>query len=56
MPPDFADFFRHRDDAAADLIAIDGTDRFILDEAPHVHGDALRQPGRLRSSTTGSGC
>ena len=47
MPPDFADFFRRRDDAAADLIAIDGTDRFILDEAPHVHGDALRQPGEV---------
>ena len=47
MPPDFADFFRRRDDAAADLIAIDGTDRFILDEAPYVHGDALRQPGEV---------
>ncbi|WP_420369720.1 class I SAM-dependent methyltransferase [Curtobacterium sp. L1-20] len=47
MPPDFADFFRRRDDAAADLIAIDGTDRFMLDEAPHVHGDALRQPGEV---------
>lgn len=47
MPPDFADFFRRRDDDAADLIAIDGTDRFILDEAPHVHGDALRQPGEV---------
>lgn len=47
MPPDFADFFRRRDDDAPDLIAIDGTDRFILDEAPHVHGDALRQPGEV---------
>jgi 16S rRNA (guanine1207-N2)-methyltransferase len=47
VPPDFADLFRHRDDAAADLLAIDGTDRFILDEAPHVHGDALRQPGKV---------
>jgi 16S rRNA (guanine1207-N2)-methyltransferase len=47
VPPDFADFFRRRDDDAADLIAIDGTDRFILDEAPHVHGDALRQPGEV---------
>lgn len=45
MPPDFADLFRRRTDDTADLIAIDGTDRFILDEAPHVHGDALRQPG-----------
>lgn len=40
-----ASFRRNRDDDAPDLIAIDGTDRFILDEAPHVHGDALRQPG-----------
>ncbi|WIB00671.1 class I SAM-dependent methyltransferase [Curtobacterium sp. MCBA15_012] len=47
MPPDFADLFRRRPDDAADLIAIDGTDRFILDEAPHVHGDALRQPGEV---------
>jgi len=47
VPPDFADFFRRRDDDAPDLIAIDGTDRFILDEAPHVHGDALRQPGEV---------
>ena len=47
MPPDFADFFRRRDHDAPDLIAIDGTDRFILDEAPHVHGDALRQPGEV---------
>ncbi|WNY33471.1 hypothetical protein Q9Q99_15675 [Curtobacterium flaccumfaciens] len=45
--PDFADFFRRRDDAAPDLIAIDGTDRFLIDEAPHVHGDALRQPGEV---------
>jgi 16S rRNA (guanine1207-N2)-methyltransferase len=42
---DFADLFRRRETDAPDLIAIDGTDRFILDEAPHVHGDALRQPG-----------
>jgi len=47
VPPDFADLFRRRPDDAADLIAIDGTDRFILDEAPHVHGDALRQPGEV---------
>ncbi len=47
VPPDFADLFRRRHDDAPDLIAIDGTDRFILDEAPHVHGDALRQPGEV---------
>lgn len=47
MPPDLADLFRRRDDDAPDLITIDGTDRFILDEAPHVHGDALRQPGEV---------
>ncbi|MBF4606158.1 methyltransferase [Curtobacterium sp. VKM Ac-1393] len=45
--PDFADLFRHRDESAPDLIAIDGTDRFLIDEAPHVHGDALRQPGQV---------
>lgn len=45
--PDFADLFRRRDDSAPDLIAIDGTDRFLIDEAPHVHGDALRQPGEV---------
>ncbi|MEG8033996.1 hypothetical protein QP157_01320 [Sphingomonas sp. LR61] len=45
--PDFADLFRRRDDTAPDLIAIDGTDRFLIDEAPHVHGDALRQPGEV---------
>ncbi|QWS35199.1 methyltransferase [Curtobacterium sp. L6-1] len=28
-------------------MTIDGTDRFLLDEAPHVHGDALRQPGEV---------
>lgn len=43
---DFAAQFRRTpDDGEPDLIAIDGTDRFILDEAPRVHGDALRQPG-----------
>ncbi|MCA5922353.1 class I SAM-dependent methyltransferase [Curtobacterium oceanosedimentum] len=47
MSPDFADLFRRRDDSAPDLIAIDGTDRFLIDEAPHVHGDALRQPGEV---------
>jgi 16S rRNA (guanine1207-N2)-methyltransferase len=30
-----------------DLLDLDGTDRFLLDEAPHVHGDALRQPGAV---------
>jgi len=45
--PDFADLFRRRADSAPDLIAIDGTDRFLIDEAPHVHGDALRQPGEV---------
>jgi 16S rRNA (guanine1207-N2)-methyltransferase len=30
-----------------DLVTIDGTDRFILDEAPHTHGDALRHPGSV---------
>ncbi|SBN62187.1 16S rRNA (guanine1207-N2)-methyltransferase [Curtobacterium sp. 9128] len=45
---DFADLFRRTpDDDGPDLLAIDGTDRFILDEAPHVHGDALRQPGAV---------
>jgi 16S rRNA (guanine1207-N2)-methyltransferase len=45
---DFADQFR-RDPGATepDLVTIDGTDRFILDEAPHVHGDAVRQPGEV---------
>ena len=48
MPPfDFADLFRRRSDAGPDLVAIDGTDRFILDEAPNVHGDAVRQPGAV---------
>ncbi|MBT2502643.1 class I SAM-dependent methyltransferase [Curtobacterium sp. ISL-83] len=45
---DFADQFRRDPDGGEpDLITIDGTDRFILDEAPHVHGDALRQPGEV---------
>ena len=45
---DFADQFRRDPERGEpDLIAIDGTDRFILDEAPHVHGDALRQPGAV---------
>ncbi|ROP65132.1 16S rRNA (guanine1207-N2)-methyltransferase [Curtobacterium sp. PhB130] len=45
---DFADFFRRTpDDDGPDLITIDGTDRFLLDEAPHVHGDALRHPGAV---------
>ncbi|WP_242090279.1 methyltransferase [Curtobacterium sp. DN_7.5] len=45
---DFADQFRRDPDSSEpDLITIDGTDRFILDEAPHVHGDALRQPGHV---------
>uniref|UniRef100_A0A942SYP8 Methyltransferase n=1 Tax=Neobacillus citreus TaxID=2833578 RepID=A0A942SYP8_9BACI len=45
---DFADQFRRDPDRGGpDLITIDGTDRFILDEAPHVHGDALRQPGEV---------
>jgi 16S rRNA (guanine1207-N2)-methyltransferase len=48
VPPfDFADLFRRRSDAGPDLVSIDGTDRFILDEAPNVHGDALRQPGAV---------
>ncbi len=34
-------------DDGPDLVRIDGTDRFLLDEAPHVHGDALRQPGEV---------
>ncbi len=43
---DFADQFRRDpDDGGPDLVTIDGTDRFLLDEAPHVHGDAVRQPG-----------
>ncbi|MFZ7086631.1 class I SAM-dependent methyltransferase [Curtobacterium sp. RRHDQ10] len=43
---DFVDHFR-RDPAGGgpDLMSIDGTDRFLLDEAPHLHGDALRHPG-----------
>ncbi|MFZ6991374.1 class I SAM-dependent methyltransferase [Curtobacterium sp. RRHDQ66] len=46
--PDFADLFRRQpEDDGPDLLAIDGTDRFLLDEAPHVHGDALRQPGAV---------
>lgn len=45
--PDFADFFRRDPDDGPDLLAIDGTDRFLLDEAPRVHGDALRQPGAV---------
>lgn len=45
---DFADQFRRTpDDGGPDLVTIDGTDRFILDEAPHVHGDAIRQPGEV---------
>ncbi|MCJ1714060.1 class I SAM-dependent methyltransferase [Microbacterium sp. M1A1_1b] len=49
MPPfDFAAVFRRDPDAdEPDLVTIDGTDRFLLDEAPHVHGDALRQPGQV---------
>lgn len=43
--PDFADLFRRDLDGGPDLISIDGTDRFLLDESPHVHGDGLRQPG-----------
>ena len=31
----------------ADLLDLDGTDRFMLDEAPHVHADALRHPGAV---------
>lgn len=45
--PDFADLFRRDSGDEPDLIAIDGTDRFLIDEAPHVHGDALRQPGEV---------
>ncbi|PZE61535.1 SAM-dependent methyltransferase [Curtobacterium sp. MCPF17_047] len=45
---DFVDHFRrHPREQGPDLIAIDGTDRFLLDEAPHVHGDALRHPGAV---------
>ena len=45
---DFADHFRRSPaDRGPDLMTIDGTDRFLLDEAPHVHGDALRQPGEV---------
>ncbi len=48
MPFDFADHFRRSPvNDEPDLVAIDGTDRFMLDEAPHVHGDALRQPGEV---------
>ena len=47
MPLDFADRFRRDSDESPDILAIDGTDRFLLDEAPHVHGDALRQPGAV---------
>ena len=45
--PDFADRFRRDPDDEPDLIALDGTDRFMLDEAPHVHGDAVRAPGAV---------
>lgn len=45
---DFAAYFRRDPEISGpDLVAIDGTDRFLLDEAPHVHGDALRQPGEV---------
>jgi len=44
---DFVDHFRRADDEGPDLVAIDGTDRFILDEAPHVHGDALHHRGAV---------
>lgn len=45
---DFVDHFRSSaDHEEPDLVAIDGTDRFLLDEAPHLHGDALRQPGEV---------
>lgn len=45
---DFADHFRRSPaDRGPDFMTIDGTDRFLLDEAPHVHGDALRQPGEV---------
>ncbi|KQO61390.1 class I SAM-dependent methyltransferase [Curtobacterium sp. Leaf261] len=45
---DFADLFRREQGSDdPDLMAIDGTDRFILDEAPHLHGDALRHPGAV---------
>ncbi|KTR38695.1 hypothetical protein NS263_12715 [Curtobacterium oceanosedimentum] len=48
MPFDFADHFRRRSDGdQPDIVAIDGTDRFMLDEAPFLHGDALRQPGEV---------
>jgi 16S rRNA (guanine1207-N2)-methyltransferase len=48
VPPDFADWFRRApSEDEPDLVSIDGTDRFLLDEAPHVHGDALRQPGEV---------
>jgi len=48
VPPDFADLFHRRSTPEGpDLVAIDGTDRFILDEAPHLHGDAIRQPGEV---------
>lgn len=45
---DFVDHFR-RDGGiqGPDLITIDGTDRFLLDEAPRFHADALRQPGQV---------
>ncbi|WIB26937.1 methyltransferase [Curtobacterium sp. MCSS17_015] len=45
---DFADHFRRDSrEHGPDLIAIDGTDRFLLDEVPHLHGDALRHPGAV---------
>jgi 16S rRNA (guanine1207-N2)-methyltransferase len=45
---DFAEYFRRSPtDGGPDLMTIDGTDRFLLDEAPHVHADALRQPGEV---------
>jgi 16S rRNA (guanine1207-N2)-methyltransferase len=45
---DFVDHFRRdSSETGPDLVAIDGTDRFILDEAPNVHGDALRHPGAV---------
>ncbi|PZF63697.1 SAM-dependent methyltransferase [Curtobacterium sp. MCBD17_013] len=45
---DFVDHFRRFPEVEEpDLMAIDGTDRFMLDEAPLIHGDALRHPGAV---------
>jgi 16S rRNA (guanine1207-N2)-methyltransferase len=45
---DFVDHFRRFPEVdEPDLMAIDGTDRFLLDELPVLHADALRHPGAV---------